>query len=25
VPDQEPELPMPHESASSRLLKEGKP
>jgi hypothetical protein len=22
--DQEPELPMPHESASSRLLKEGK-
>jgi hypothetical protein len=23
--DQEPELPMPHESASSRLLKEGKP
>jgi hypothetical protein len=25
LPDQEPELPMPHESASSRLLKEGKP
>ena len=24
LPDQEPELPMPHESASSRLLKEGK-
>jgi Arc-like DNA binding domain len=24
LPDQEPELPMPHESAGSRLLKEGK-